>query len=145
MAIMGLDLEATEDYVFSGDPARGSEDATVWVLGTLDSRILGKIRDMATTMALDPLKPDEISQTINSREMDFTTVVYGLRGWRNFPDGKGGLIDFKTEQRTHNGTVYTVADPMVVKRIPPQVMRELAAKIRRDNTLDEALAGNSVA
>lgn len=143
MAIIGLSLDATRDYVSNLDSAKGTPEETVFVLGTLDSRIMAKIRDKTTTMGLDPNKPDEVTQTVNLREMDFDTVVYGLRGCRNFVDAKGTKIEFRSVTRTHAGTPYEVADPLFVRRIPGAILTELAQEIRGDNTLSKVEEGNS--
>jgi hypothetical protein len=143
MAIIGLSLEATKDYTSLLDPARNTPDATIWVLGTLDSRIMGKIRDKATTMGIDPMKPDEVTQTVNLREMDFETVIYGLKGVKNFNDAKGNAIKFNTRNRNHGGMNYEVADPAFVKLVPSDIISELAEQIRAMNSLTPAEAGNS--
>ena len=143
MAIIGLSLDTTRDYVSVLDSAKGTPEETVFVLGTLDSRIMAKIRDKTTTMGLDPNKPDEVTQTVNLREMDFDTVVYGQRNCRNFVDANGQKIEFRSTIRIHSGTNYEVADPLFVRRIPGAILAELARQIRGDNTLSTGEAGNS--
>lgn len=143
MPIIGLTLDATKSYQSKLDSARNTPEATIWKLGTLDSRIMGRIRDKATTMGVDPLKPDEVQQTVNLREMDFETVMYGLRGVENFTNGAGVSIPFSTSIRTHAGITYQIADPEFVRLIPLPVLEELGDEIRALNSLTAADAGNS--
>jgi hypothetical protein len=141
MPIIGLTLDATKEYVSTLDSAKGTEEATVFVLGTLDSRVFGMLRDKGTTIHVDPNSPnDDVATSINMNEVAFQTVQYGLRGWRNLKDGKGEDIKFKTVKRNHGGQSYAVADPDVIKRLPQAIISELSEEIRRENELsaDEA-------
>lgn len=143
MALIGITLDTTREYVSDLDPAKGSDEATVFVLGTLDSRIFGMIRDKATTMSVDPTDPNgEVNTTINVNEVAFTTAMYGLKGWKNFRDGKGNDIKFATIKRTHGNQSYTVVDPEVLKRLPSVVIMELAEQIKTDNDVSEDAAKN---
>lgn len=143
MPIIGLTLDATKDYVSRFDQPAEGEEATTFVLGTLDSRIFGMLRDKATTIHVDPNAPnDDVATSINMNEVAFQTVQYGLKGWRNLKDGAGNEIKFKTVKRNHGGQSYTVADPDVIKRLPQVVIAELSEEIRRENELDPADAKN---
>lgn len=138
MPITGISLAAERTYESKYDEAKGTKDATKFVLGTLDSRISGRLKDAATSMQIDPTKTeqDSVTTTINSNEVAFNTVVYGLRGWENFlVDGKP--VDFKSVKRTHGQHSYRVADPELVRMLPDSVIIELAEEIRKDNDLDE--------
>lgn len=141
--IKGIKLDAVRNYVSNLDPAKGTDEATVFELGTLDSRIMGRITDKATTMSINPNRPDdEVDTTVNASEVAFETVQYGLRGWKNFVDDDGKEIPFKTTKRNHGGTSYRVVDEDVLKMLPRAVIVELAAEIRKDNELSEAEAKN---
>jgi len=143
MAIVGLSLAATRPFQSRLDSARGTPEATTFRLGTLDSRILGKIKDMATTINVDPTQPDdEVSTSINGNEVNFQTVAYGLKGWENFKDAKGNDIAFQTLTRRHSGQVYEVVDPEVLKLVPQAVLAELAYEITRDNEVSETEGKN---
>ena len=144
MAIIGLTLGSTKDYQSIYDSEKGSADATVFVLGTLDSRIMGKIRDLATTVTFNsPTRmSDEAQTTINSNEVAFNTVLYGLRGWKNFKDAKGNDIPFTTLERRHSGALYNIADPEIIKTLPTEIIQELAEQIRSANEVKEVDAKN---
>jgi hypothetical protein len=144
MPIVGITLDAERSFESKYDSEKGKVSATKWKIGTLDSRIAGRLKDMATSITLDPTKAEEeITTNINSHDVAFYTVVYGLRGWTNFKDAAGKDIKFKTAKRNHGGDSYTVADPEVVKKIPQVVLSELAAEINKDNELSAAEEKNS--
>lgn len=141
--IRGIKLDSTRNFVSSLDPDKGTDKATVFEIGSLDSRIMGRITDKATTMSINPNRPDEeVDTTVNASEVAFETVQYGLRGWKNFVDEDGNEIPFKTVKRNHGGTSYRVVDEEVLKLLPRAIIGELANEIRKDNELSEAEAKN---
>lgn len=143
MPIIGITLDSARDFVSSYDDAAGTPEATVFRIGTLDSRIFGLIRDKSTTMQVDPSRPsDEVQTQINANEVAFMAVQYGLRGWKNFRDSGGNDIPFKTIKRYHAGQSYTVVDPSILMRLPSVVLTELADEIRKDNEITEVEAKN---
>lgn len=138
MPITGISLSAERVHESKYDSAKGTPEATKFTLGTLDGRVYGRLKDSATSIHIDPTKAeqDSVTTTINSNDVAFNTVVYGLRGWENFiVDGKA--VPFKTVKRTHGQHSYKVADPELVKLIPNAVLMELSEEIRKDNDLDE--------
>lgn len=144
MPIMGISLEATSVFESEYDSAKGTPEATKFKLGTLDSRIYGRLKDQSTSITIDPQKAkEEITTNINGNEVAFNTVVYGLRGWENFRDGEGNDIKFHTLKRTHGDTSYRIADPALVMMIPQVIIQELAEAIRVANEMPEAEAKNS--
>ena len=141
MPIFGLSLDTTRTYELSFDPAKGTPEATQFTLGALDSRVMGRIRDNATSIMID--RDDEsISTNVNAHEMRFQTCMFGLRGWKNFADANGNQIAFATSSVTVGSVPYTVVDPNVLKRLPEEALAELAEAIRDINVLTEAQAGN---
>lgn len=136
MTIIGLSLEATRDYVSKHDKGEGP-DKTTWVLGTLDSRIMGMLKDKATSILIDPSKPtEEVETTINAAEYNFQVVMFGLKGFSNFM-GEDGEIEYKSKGRRHGGRSYDVCDEDVMRRIPQAVLTDLADEITKDNMLSE--------
>lgn len=143
MPIVGLTLDSTREFVSSFDSAKGTPEATVFILGTLDSRVFGLIRDKATTLSVDTSRPnDEVTTHINANDVAFMTVQYGLKGWKNFRDAGGNDIPFRTIKKNHSGQTYVVVDPEVVKRLPTAILMEVAEEIRRDNEMAEIEAKN---
>lgn len=143
MAIIGLKLDAERNYESNLDSAKGTKEATVFQIGTLDSRIFGRIKDQATRFVVDPNAPnDEVETAVNASEVNFQTVQYGLRGWKNLRDDAGNDIPYKTVKRTHGGQSYRVCDPEQLKLVPQAVIEELAHEIARSNEVSEAQEKN---
>lgn len=143
MPIIGISLEATRKIESKYDSAKGKPEATRFEIGTLDSRVYGRLKDMATSLTVDPSNVhEEVTTNINSNDVAFQTVLFGLRGWENFSGGDGKAIKFKTTKRTLGSTSYTIADPEIVKLIPEVVIGELAEAIRSANELTETEAKN---
>jgi hypothetical protein len=142
MPIVGISLSATREYESTHDSERGKPTATKFTIGTLDSHIYGRLKDKATSLSVDPNNISEVMTNINSNEVSFETVCFGLRGWDNFNDGEGKPIKFKTIKRTVGAKSYTIADPELVSLIPEVVVSELADEIRKSNELTAEEAKN---
>ena len=143
MPIVGITLDTTREFVSSYDDAKGTPEATVFIIGTLDSRIFGLLRDKGTTLQVDTSRPnDEVQTQINASEVAFLTVQYGLKGWKNFRDAAGNDLVYKTVRRTHSGQTYSVVDPEILKRLPSAIITELAEQIRSDNEMSESEVKN---
>jgi hypothetical protein len=41
------------------DSAKGTPEATKFTIGTLDSRVYGRLKDMATSITVDPTNPQD--------------------------------------------------------------------------------------
>lgn len=143
MSIIGLDLDATRVYELKRDPDRGTPEATRFTLGTIDSRVYGKIRDKSTAFKVDPKAPDdEVETSINQEETNFETCQFGITHWDNFVDPKGVEIVFKTIKRNMKGKSYTIVDPEVLCRLPRADLSELATEISKENDVTEDDAKN---
>lgn len=143
MAIHGLRLDTTRPYESKYDPDRGTDKATVFTLGTLDSRTFGRIKDQATQFVVDPNAPnDEVRTSVNASEVNYQTVQYGLKGVKNLLDDDGNEIAFKTVKRRHGSIPYDIVHESVMNKIPQAVIEELAFEIARGNELDEVAAKN---
>lgn len=136
MAVKALSLGSTRKYELKSDPDRGTDGATRFIIGTLDSRTVGRINDAATTMHVNPSRPDEeIETSINTSVRNFMACEFGLRGWENFKDDKGNDIKFRTVSRRHGGQSYAVVDPEIMNLLPYDVVAELANEVLSDNTM----------
>lgn len=143
MAVKALSLGSTRTYELQSDPDRGTPNATRFKIGTLDSRIIGRINDAATTMHVDPTRPDDTVETsINNSERFFQACTYGLRGWENLKDDKGNDVAFKTVSRRHGGQSYDAVDENLLKMLPFEVIAELANEILAQNVVS-AEEGNA--
>lgn len=147
--IIGLNLAATRQHVLSFDPAKGQPDeatnATVFHYGTLDSRLMGKLKDMATKIGMDAVamadESAKVDLVIEQNEMLFLACQFGLRGWGNFRDDTNNDIEFKTVRRSIVGRTYDVLDENVLRRLPQRGIIELGQTIIENNDLSDADAG----
>ncbi len=135
MAIQSIDLGHTQEYTSKYDEG---DDPTIWILGTLDTRIRTMIEDIAWQYEANPNAPGDAkaSASFNLGKSQTEFVQFGLRGFRNFKAGTRDVA-FKTEQKVVNGMTYTVVADELIKIIPGQVMKELAEKIKEINRVDE--------
>lgn len=144
MALFGLSLVASRPYQSPRDPDFGKPEATTFMLCTLDSRVMGRIRDAATTVTVDPQNPANLYTHVNIHEMRFQTVMFGCQGWSNLMDpATGKPIPYRTQPVTVGQSTYQTVDPDVLRMVDPDTLEELATAIRDGNTLTPAQAGNS--
>jgi hypothetical protein len=144
MAIKALQLDTTRTHVSIFDDAKGTEDETKWLLGTLDSRTSGRIKDSATRFIVDPNSPDEeVSTSVSQSDVNYQRVQYGLKGFENFKDAKGNDVAFKTRTKRHGTQSYEIVDDSVMAIIPDAILAELAFEISKDNELTKEAAKNS--
>lgn len=143
MALKALSLSKSRIVESKYDPDKGTPDATKFTLGTLDSRVMGKLQDLVTTVAVDPTRPDdEVNTTINQQEFHFQVCQFGVQNIENLQDEGGNEIAFKTVGRRLGGHSYKIVDPEVLKLVPQAVIQEMAEAVMEDNQLTEAEAKN---
>ena len=143
MPIVALSLEKTRQYESDHDPDKGTPEATRWTIKTLDSRVMGKLKDLSTTVHVDPSSPeDEVDTTINMEDVNFQTVQFGVE-FENFVDENKQPIVYKTEGRRLGGKSYQIMDRGVAARIPGNVISELADEVRKSNEASADEAKNS--
>ncbi len=138
--ITGLSLDTTQEFVSEFDPAKGLTEGnpTLFTLLTLDSRVMGHLRDKATRMKINPKAPDDDVETeVAMNEVSFEVVQFGLGGIAPFEDGKGNEIVFKTMKRNLRGKSYTIASDLVISLLPIKVISELATELRKMNNLGD--------
>ncbi len=142
MSITGLSLSSTRHFESKYDPDKGTPGATRFTILTLDSRVAGKLRDMSTTMHLDPQRPDdEVETSINMEDVNFQTVQFGVT-WENLLDEDKNEIEYKTVGRRLGGKSYKIIDPDVLALVPLSVIQELAEEVRKVNEFEEKQEGN---
>lgn len=146
MPIKAVDLTRTKRFISQYDDASEEGKATVWLLGTLSSRDVGRIRDSVTSIKLNTAEgsdPNEVETHIERTKMNFEAVRVGLKGWENFIGPDGNSIPFKTIKRDVGGTRRDVVADELLDMIPLDVVNELADEILQGNLLSEEEAGNS--
>jgi hypothetical protein len=136
MAIKGLTLSSVKNYVSTTDPEKGSENETVFILKPLDS--------FATTFLFDSgvNLMSEGNGRIEVYRMNLEAVRIGLAGWKNFQDGEGNQLEFKTETLQICGKPYQALSQDLLKLMPFSLVRELAEEIRALGSVTEEEAKN---
>jgi len=137
MPIICLTLADTKIVESDQDIAKGTEKATKFKIGTLDSRVIGKLKDQSTSigvgaamMAGGSADPDaEVDLQVDQNDMFFKACQFGLRGWSNLQDKQGNDIRFETYRRNIGGKSYDVVKDEILSLIPQTVIAEIGRKI----------------
>jgi hypothetical protein len=137
MTIKAVNLSKTINYQSDNDADKGSQNATTFVLGALDARVVSSIKDKATAIPVSSLGTGEGFATLRINEMNFDVVQFGLKNLVNFTDSDGNQIAYNTVVRQLGGKNYTVCDPAIVEAIPEEEIAPMADAILNINSLSE--------
>ena len=140
MALIGLSVAGTDSFQSSLDPAKGTPEATVFTLGTLDVFITAHIIDRAMQFSG---QGEDTKIEFRNNQQNIDAVRFGLKGWANFKDAAGNDIPFKTLKRNVHGRDYTVVSDDSLNALPLELIEELAGELRKKNTLTKDEAKNS--
>lgn len=140
MAIKALDLSKIHEHVSIHDDDKDPKTATVFKLGVLSSRDVGRIRDTVTSVTISTTRSgdnDDVNTSIEKSKMNFEALRRGLKGWSNFigPDDKP--VPFATHSRDVDGRQREVVRAELLDLIPLIVVEELAELILADNQATE--------
>lgn len=136
MGIKAIDLGETIRFVSEHDK---DEPKTTWLLGVLDTPTRKQIEDIAFEYEQTPGKPEsaKAKATFNIGKSELELVAFGLKGFEEFRDKNGKIINFKTEDRVMRSRVYHVVSDEVLRVIPGNIITELAKKIKDINNVSE--------
>lgn len=138
MPIRAINLTKTIDHVLSFDDAAGTDDATVFQLGALDSRVMSVIKDKATALPVAAFSnPEGAMASLNMNQTNFEIVVFGLKGWKNFFDEDNKPVPYKTIHNSLGNRTYVTVDPELVALLPDDAIAELANQIMDFNSPSE--------
>lgn len=129
--LQALNLTKTVEYQSDRDPAKGTDDATVFIIGAISSRVASTLRDKSTRFSGDFTQADNMQAEMRMNETAFELVRFGLRGFRNYQNADGGLLEFKTEDYQAGNAVLKIVAKDVMDVIDLETIRELAAQISR--------------
>jgi len=139
MAIKALNLATIHRHISEHDDDKDPKTATVFELGVLSSRDVGRVRDTVTSVTISTAEggSDDVLTNIEKSKMNFEALRRGLKGWSNFigPDGKP--VPFETEKCTVDGKKREVVKDALLDLIPLVVVEELAGIIISDNQTSE--------
>ncbi len=141
MAIKTLNLDAEWDFVSKHDAAeKGSEDATVFTLGTLSNRLLSYLSDKATTFK--GTSEEDVEASIMNASLAIQVVRFGLKGVRNLQDHDGNAIEFETQKQNVNGMDVAAVKNSILDVLPKAIVMEIADELQKRNDLSEKEAKN---
>lgn len=139
--IIGLTLDTIHEFIAKADPDNGVDggNPTIFQLKTLDSRVMGHLRDLATRLKVKPgAKPtDDVETEVAMNEVAFQTVLFGLASAAPFVDQNGKDIELKMVKRNLRGKSYDVVSEDAVSLLPLIVIGELSDALRKINNLGE--------
>lgn len=137
MKIRAVNLTRTINHTLSFDDAIGTDDAVIWELGALDSRVLAAIKDRATGIPVSALSGGggDATATLNINQTNFDVVLFGLKGFKNFKHDDDTSVEYKTAHTNLGGKTYVTADPDIIKMLPPEAIDELSSIVMEFNTL----------
>ena len=145
MAIKLLQLSGTTDYISKLDECKTEEEgASVYILGTLSSRQQGMLQDSSVEAVPDETAGDQgFTAKFKANDAAINTVRYALKGWRNVVDVGGNEVPFETTKKRFGGEHLDVVKESLLKRMPLELIRELAEKIQEANLMTEEVEKNS--
>lgn len=133
MALKAITRNRVRQFESDFDDAKGTDQATVFTVGALSPRLSAMIRDKSTSIGASASSEETtVNVNINSANLEF--VRYGLKGWTNFVDEDGNLVEFTTS-RDKDGN--EVASEESISALAEPVIQELAREINDFNTLSE--------
>jgi hypothetical protein len=137
MKIKAINLTRTIQHTLTFDDALGTDDAVIFELGALDSRVLAAIKDRATGIPVSALSGGggDATATLNINQTNFDVVLFGLKGFKNLKYDDDTTVEFKTANTNLGGKTYLTADPDVVKMLPPEAIDELSGVIMDFNSI----------
>lgn len=130
--ITAIDVDAVRDYITKSDRALPKEQQTVWKIGVIDSVTMARLDELDVEFNPDS-EEAKVRANLMGRELDY--VRYGLKGWENFKDKSGQEIKPIMNTMSRAGEVFQIISDKTLKRIPPDVIRELALAIKGENKL----------
>lgn len=138
MAIKALNLVKTKEIELSFDDAIGTDAATKFTIGALDTRVFSIIKDKATALPVSAFSnPEGAMASLNMNQTNFDIAVFGLRGWKNLKNDFDEDIAFRTTTTVMGGKSYITADPELVMTLPEDAIAEIATAVMDFNALSE--------
>ena len=133
MAIKTLNLDAEWEFQSTHDDAKGTDGATVFVLGTLSNRLLSYLQDKATTFK--GTDETNVEASIMNASLAIEIVKYGVRDIRNLPDPEGNPIPFEAQKQNIHGIDVRAVKSHILDVLPKAIVIEVADELQKRNEL----------
>ncbi len=140
MAIKTLNLDAEWEFQSKHDSEKGTDGATVFVLGTLSNRLLSYLQDKATTFK--GTSEENVEASIMNASLAIEIFKYGVRDIRNLPDADGNPITFEAQKQNIHGIDVRAVKPHILDVLPKTIVMEVADELQKKNELSEDEAKN---
>jgi hypothetical protein len=125
------------------DPGKGTDDETIFTLGTLTARVQVFLRDQATKFRPDPDNEDKVVADFSPNAAAYETTRFGLNAWANFKDEDGNDLVITHVERQLAGRTYKVVSEESMDLLHADVIRELSEELTKVNSLSEKEVKNS--
>ena len=136
MAIVGIDINETRDYILKDDPDK--ENPTIFKIGLLAPLLKAKILDEASAFEVSSQNPEDeakVSYKLNKRNYDL--VRFGVKGIENLIDPqtrKPLRVSFDTINIGNKS--YLALPARIMSMISPWIS-ELAEEVLKETSLTE--------
>lgn len=140
LAFKAINLTKTKKYTSEQDPEYGTDKASVFTIGAIDSRTMSHIIDSNMESKIGP--DGEQMSKYNQLTVAYNLVRFGLKDITNFENDDGTPLVFKTEKINYGGKTYTVAADEILSVLPTFLIMELAAEVNEVNTVSETDSKN---
>jgi hypothetical protein len=135
LAFKALNLTRTKTYESNLDPEKGTENATKFVLGALDTRLMTALADKSFEV-VNTADGDQVNKS-NQLTIAYNMVRFGLKGWTNYADEDGNPLEFKSGTANIGGKTYPCVQDDLLARLPLELVMELAGEVQSVNRVDE--------
>lgn len=143
MAVRAVTLTKELKYVSDDDPAKGTDNETVFLLSPLASWQSAAVSDLAASFSANAASGGEASSEMKVHQAAILAVRFGLRGWHNFVDDANAQIDFKARQQTIAGKTVVAVNPELLDRLPMGEIFGMYRTLMETSTPGEDAAKNS--
>lgn len=115
------------------------ENPTTFEIGMIDPEVASDLTDESSSFKFSSDDPKEKAiMTISFSRRNLMLLRFGLKNVTNLIDPQTSKpIKFDTTAYSLRGRSYNVASSEVIAAIPPEVRREIAQEILKDNALTE--------
>ena len=138
--LKAINLTKTKVYESDLDDAKGTDQATQFVLGAINTRAFSSIVDRNSEIRVN--EDGEQASRFNSMTVAYDLVRFGLKDINNMQDADGNPLKFVTESVNYNGKTMLAASSAIMEALPTELIVELAGEIQSLNSVTAEEAKN---
>lgn len=141
MAIKQINLHKRHEFQSQFDDAKGTPEATTFVLRELDTFLTAHVSDLMTKLTFEGGEQemsisDFSSVSVLACQLALVDVV-------NFQDESGAPVPFRTQKKNVKGRTYDVAHDDFIRSVPMTILTEMFGHIQTMNSVTADEAKNS--